>query len=165
MSLVYMRVPGRETAAAKIGGLTIESRGTSILPWDRARPQLTPPMAIRDAGCRYGLLKRPALQRRGPARWGPRIGRATGASIPLLALNWTGRSNSSEADFPESSAASSESGSPVIGVGSLPVPRWGRQGRWAYLTWRRGLSVFTPRRLGSHSISRRSGLTRRSRSG
>ena len=53
----------------------------------------------------------------------------------------------------------------LLGFGSLPVPRWGRQGRWAYLTWRRGLSVFTPRRLGSHSISRRSGLTRRSGSG
>ena len=59
MSLVYLRVPGRETAAEKNGGFTIESRGTAILPWGGARPQLNPPMAVRDAGGRYGASKRP----------------------------------------------------------------------------------------------------------
>ena len=148
MSLVYLRVPGRETAAAKIGGLTIESRRTSILPRDRARPQLTPPMANRDTGCRYGLSKRPALQRRGPARCGRRTGRATGASIPLLALNWTGRSNNSEADFPESSAASSESGSPVIGVRKSSGAPVGPTGPMGVLDLAAGLERFHAQAAG-----------------
>ena len=74
--------------------------------------------------------------------------KATGASIPLLALNWTGRSNSSEADFPESSAARSESGSPVIGVRKSSGAPVGPTGPMGVLDLAAGLERFHAQAAG-----------------
>ena len=58
--MVYLFAPNREPVANRFGSLAVETRGVAGLGYNRIGPQLNPPMAVRDAGGRYGASKRPA---------------------------------------------------------------------------------------------------------
>lgn len=57
--MVQLLAPNREPVANRFGSLAVGTRGAARLRYNRIGPQLNPPMAVRDAGGRYGASKRP----------------------------------------------------------------------------------------------------------